>query len=354
MKRKHSSEEIRNFIIKYVEKNPNSISRIVSEKFNISRQSVHRHLQTLIKEGLLKAEGNTRNRQYSLKPIIDELFTLSVSPQLEEDMVWRQKLKPLLKTIKSNVIDICHYGFTEMMNNVVDHSGSMSVAIGLTLLPNRIELHVSDQGVGIFKKISKELNLEDERHAVLELTKGKLTTDKAHHTGEGIFFTSRMFDRFSILSGSLYFSHTLGHEEDWLLQDEDKPFNGTGVTISISTNSPRTTKEVFDKYTATGEDYSFTRTHVPVALARYGEEQLISRSQAKRLLARLEPFKEVFLNFEGVDSIGQAFADEIFRVFKKEHPDIEIVWIRASKQIENMIKRVIAGSVSENQLEFKL
>jgi anti-sigma regulatory factor (Ser/Thr protein kinase) len=269
-------------------------------------------------------------------------------------MVWRQKLKPLLKTIKSNVIDICHYGFTEMMNNVVDHSGSMSVAIGLTLLPNRIELHVSDQGVGIFKKISKELNLEDERHAVLELTKGKLTTDKAHHTGEGIFFTSRMFDRFSILSGSLYFSHTLGHEEDWLLQDEDKPFNGTGVTISISINSPRTTKEVFDKYTATGEDYSFTRTHVPVALARYGEEQLISRSQAKRLLARLEPFKEVFLNFEGVDSIGQAFADEIFRVFKKEHPDIEIVWIRASKQIENMIKRVIAGSVSENQLEFKL
>ena len=126
----------------------------------------------------------------------------------------------------------------------------------------------------IFKKISKELHLEDERHAVLELTKGKLTTDKEHHTGEGIFFTSRMFDQFSILSGSLYFSHTQGKEEDWLLQDEEKSFNGTGVIMSISTKSSRITKEIFDKYTAIGEDYSFTRTHVPVALARYGEENL--------------------------------------------------------------------------------
>jgi len=354
MKRSHSSEEIRDFIVNNIEENPNSINRIVSEKFKVSRQSVHKHLLNLIKEGLLKAEGTTRNRRYSLKPIINEVFPLSINSQLEEDVIWRQKLRPFLETLRNNIIEICHYGFTEMMNNVVDHSVSTSAMVSLTLLPNRIELCVKDEGIGIFKKISKELNLEDERHAVLELTKGKLTTDKAHHTGEGIFFTSRMFDQFSILSGSLYYLHTQGKEEDWLLQDEEKSINGTMVKMSISTKSPRTTKEVFDKYTATGDDYSFTRTHVPVALARYGEEQLVSRSQAKRLLARLEPFKEVFLNFEGIDFVGQAFADEIFRVFKNEHPDIEIVWIRASNEVENMIKRVLAGSTNENQLKLKL
>jgi hypothetical protein len=52
-----------------------------------------------------------------------------------------------------------------------------------------------------------------------------------------------------------------------------------------------------------------------VRLAKYGNDQLISRSQAKRLLARIELFKIVLFDFSGVETIGQAFADEIFRVF---------------------------------------
>jgi len=38
------------------------------------------------------------------------------------------------------------------------------------------------------------------------LAKGKLTTDPKRHSGEGIFFSSRMFDEFDILSGGV-FSH---------------------------------------------------------------------------------------------------------------------------------------------------
>jgi hypothetical protein len=122
----------------------------------------------------------------------------------------------------------------------------------------------------------------------------------------------------------------------------------------ISKQSSRTVKKVFNRYSAADNDFSFNRTHVPVALARYGNEQLISRSQAKRLLARLEPFKEVFLNFQGVDTIGQAFADEIFRVFKSEHPDIEILYVRTNKDVDNMIKRVISGLPGDNQLKLKM
>jgi anti-sigma regulatory factor (Ser/Thr protein kinase) len=354
MTKRLSSISIQDYILENIDSNPNTISKSVSTKFNISRQSVHRYLNNLIREGLVTAEGNTKNRRYSLKPLVNEWFFLSIDSNLREDVIWRQSLRPLLNSVKNNIIELFQHGFTEMLNNVIDHSGSPSTAIRFTKYTNKLVLCVIDDGMGIFKKICQAFNLDDERHAVLELTKGKLTTDKAHHTGEGIFFTSRMFDRFSIGSGSLYFSHTQGEEEDWLLQDDDKYIKGTIVEMAIGINSSRTVKEVFDKYAATGDDYSFTRTHVPVALVRYGEEQLVSRSQAKRLLARLEPFKEVFLNFEGVDIIGQSFADEIFRVFKNEHPDIKIVWINASNQIENMIKRVTAGLPDDNQMKLNM
>ncbi len=64
---------------------------------------------------------------------------------------------------------------------------------------------VSDNGIGIFRKIRRDLHLTDERHAILELSKGKVTTDPNRHSGQGIYFTSRAFEKFGILSGRLYF-----------------------------------------------------------------------------------------------------------------------------------------------------
>ena len=78
---------------------------------------------------------------------------------------------------------------------------------------------------------------------------------------------------------------------------------------------------------------------MPVSLVRYGDEALISRSQAKRLLTRFDRFKRVILDFKGVEQIGQAFADEVFRVFTRSHPDIELVPFNANPDVDAMIRR---------------
>jgi hypothetical protein len=201
---------------------------------------------------------------------------------------------------------------------------------------------IADDGIGIFRKIQAELGLEDERHAILELAKGKLTIDPQRHTGEGIFFTSRMFDDYRILSGGVYFSHTAWEEEDWIL-DHDLPREGTVVVMSLRNRSGRTVRQVFDKYTASPKDFGFNRTVVPVRLAKHGAEQLISRSQAKRLLARFERFKVVILDFAGIGEIGQAFADEIFRVYSSEHPEVRILWANACPDVKKQIRRAKSG-----------
>ncbi|MEK7869336.1 MAG: STAS-like domain-containing protein, partial [Nitrospirota bacterium] len=96
------------------------------------------------------------------------------------------------------------------------------------------------------------------------------------------------------------------------------------------------------KLTADLDDYGFTRTQLLVQLAKYEGDHLVSRSQAKRLLARLEKFKEVYLDFSGVTDIGQAFADEIFRVFKNEHPSVRLIPVKTSPEVQRMIKRVMS------------
>src|SRR2546430_17657923 len=54
-----------------------------------------------------------------------------------------------------------------------------------------VEIAIIDNGVGIFKKIQRAMKFSSERYAPLAPAKGKLTTEPAHHTGEGTFFTSK-------------------------------------------------------------------------------------------------------------------------------------------------------------------
>jgi len=104
----------------------------------------------------------------------------------------------------------------------------------------------------------------------------------------------------------------------------------------MNNHSIRIDQEIFDPYSS-GDDYGFTKTVVPVRLAQYGDDKLVSRSQAKRLVARVDRFKTVLFDFKAVESIGQAFAGEIFRVFAQGHPEIEIVPINGSTQVQQMI-----------------
>ena len=328
---------IRHFILERVDSNRKSIAHLTATHFDISRQAVNKHLHRLVREGLLTIEGTTRNRRYALAVLHEESIFVPLTSTTAEDRVWREQIAPLLSDLPQRAREIWQYGFTEMLNNAIDHSSGTIVYVSVERTALSVKMDLIDDGEGIFRKIQRELNLLDERHSVLELAKGKLTTDPDHHTGEGIFFTSRMFDEFYIRSGEVFFSHRNPINEDWIL--ETSPLSGTGVFLTLSNNTERTTKEVFDEF-ASGEDYGFSKTVVPVHLVRYGDEALISRSQAKRLLTRFERFRTVILDFEGVEQIGQGFADEVFRVFAREHPGVELFTSNENAQVRAMIRRV--------------
>ncbi|MCK4514249.1 MAG: DUF4325 domain-containing protein [Spirochaetaceae bacterium] len=328
---------IRTFLVQGIPSHPRDIVNVACRKFGVTRQAMNRYIRELVDEGQISARGNTSQREYSLNVLLKERMSVSLA-QLQEDEIWRTRVEILLGELPKNVLGIWQYAFTEMVNNAIDHSNGATLTVSIEMNALQTEMLVLDDGIGIFRKIKDECHLEDERHAVLELAKGKLTTDPDRHTGEGIFFTSRMLDDFAVLSGDVHFSHTFGEAEDWISQRE-KPDTGTAVFMFLSNKSTRTVKEVFDRFASEGEDYGFNKTVVPVRLARHGAEQLVSRSQAKRLLARIDRFNIVILDFADVESIGQAFADEIFRVFDQNHPHIRVLYTNTSVEVDQMINR---------------
>ena len=330
--------DIRHTALRLVLEDGVAVGTRLAATCGISRQAASSHLRALAKQGLIEATGTTRAKVYRLKTVAEAAREFPCAG-LAEDRVWREVFAPILAGLPENVLDIWEYGATEMVNNAIDHSGSAVVQVGVRRNALYTEGWISDEGDGIFVKIQRAMGFYDPREAILELAKGKLTTDPEHHSGEGIFFASKLFDSFLIAAGNLHFVHAGRGFEVVLERLADAP--GTMVVMRIANDSSRTKREVFNAF-AEPEDFTFDKTLVPVRLAQYEGEKLVSRSQAKRLYQRFERFRHVILDFDGVAEIGQAFADEVFRVFKAGHPTVVLTPVNMAPEVSRMISRVEA------------
>lgn len=326
-------------ICRLIAASPKNVAARLAEACDISRQAASAWLARLKGEGIIRSVGAGRGTSYNLVDYTREKFEF-LREGLSEDRVWRELCLPVVRELPENVRSIWHHGITEMVNNAIDHSGSEKVTVIISKNELYVDCWVCDTGEGIFLKIQKALDLYDTRESILELAKGKFTTDPTKHSGEGIFFSSKMFDKFQIRSRDLAFVH-LGSDHQnvdvMVTRDVDSP--GTCVYMQLDNFSPLTTRDIFDKF-ALPEEFSFAKTIVPVKLAQHEGEALVSRSQAKRLTRRFERFQTVILDFTDVTEIGQAFADEVFRVFANAHPKLKMVPTGLTPAVRSMIKRV--------------
>ncbi len=312
-------------------------------KMKFSRQYLSKLLSIMVKEEVLLKTGTTKNSQYQFMTSKD-LYAKSVSfrlrnKDLEEYAIYEkiEKKSSWIKGPKENIGSIFSYSFSEMLNNAIEHSASELIDISITKTSNALIFIVRDFGVGVFRKIMKKRKLRSELEAIQDLLKGKTTTAPKAHSGEGIFFTSKVADVFELESYDLRLR--IDNDIKDIFVEEIKPsVKGTRVIFSISLSSTKHLSNVFEQFTDK-EEFGFDKTEIKIKLYTTGTIY-ISRSQARRVLSGLEKFKTVIMDFDQVPTVGQAFADEVFRVFKIKHPEIIIIAINMNKTVEFMIKRV--------------
>jgi anti-sigma regulatory factor (Ser/Thr protein kinase) len=337
---KSRADKIRAFILNNVAEHPKNIVAVTTSAFAVSRTTVHRHINTLLKNKKIVKTGTTQNTRYFLFGAGDKSFIGKLSSETEEYQIWKTNFEQDFRSLNENVYDICEYGFTEILNNVIDHSEGSRFTIETIWDSDTVQIFIIDNGVGIFKKIQNAFGLENTRESILQLTKGKLTTDPENHTGEGIFFSSRAFDEFAIIANNFIFLKN-NLIDDWYFEKRlNKSETGTGVSMKISVNSKKLLRDIFTKYQSSGT-MEFDKTHILVELSKLEDERYISRSQAKRLLTGLNKFHEVILDFDSVKTVGQGFVDEVFRVYKNKYPQINITYQNANNDVKFMIERGI-------------
>jgi anti-sigma regulatory factor (Ser/Thr protein kinase) len=256
---------------------------------------------------------------------------LSLAGLREED-VWREAIEAIGLAKGVGAYQVFHYALTEIVNNAIDHSAGTSVEVRAWSDP--VAFEVADDGVGALERVRATFGLESPLEAVVELSKGKATSDPSKHTGQGIFFTSKALDLFRIEANG--FAWTVDNVSGDEAIGISTRRTGTRVTGRVSRDTRRTMADVFRPFT--GGEGGFSRTRPAVRLVDTGLS-FVSRSEAKILVGRLEQFEEVELDFAGVDEVGQGFVDEVFRVWPLRHPGTRLTPVNMNPAVEFMVRR---------------
>ncbi len=316
---------------------------------NYSRQYISLIMKKMVESGELYREGTGRWSTYAL-PSNKDYLGHQIRKRLKlRDLKEHEVLDDIMRSsnlltrLPENIKSIFNYSFSEMLNNAIDHSKSKFADIIVVEDDNhKLKFIVNDFGIGVFKNVMKERRLRSELEAIQDLLKGKTTTAPQAHSGEGIFFTSKVADLFILDSFNLRLR--IDNTIDDIFVEElpaDKPVEGTRVFFQINGNSKRHLNDIFLQYQSDPGEPAFDKTEIHLKLYIMGTVY-VSRSQARRVLADLEKFKVIILDFTGVPTIGQAFSDEIFRVFKNKNPAIELKPINMNEAVAFMIARAQA------------
>jgi anti-sigma regulatory factor (Ser/Thr protein kinase)/predicted transcriptional regulator len=322
------------YILEKISQGESRLTKTVSETFEINQNTVHSYVNELVQDNVIR---RVKRGHYELVSQEYEYHLQRSRGELDTDITaYRQYLLPLLTDYAQSVRDIWAYTLSEMFNNAIDHSQAENVTIHISADYMKTTVYLMDDGVGIFEKIKDFFGFQDLDEAISELFKGKLTTDAKNHSGEGIFFSSKVMDDFAIVSSGKVFSCNK-YDASSLTDASFNPAKGTCVIMSLSNYSNKDIKEVFDQYADI--DFGFMRTKIPVK--NMVDSVPVSRSQAKRVSFRLEKFKEAEIDFSEIDWMGQGFAHQLFVVFQNEHPELKLIPSNMNESVEKMYRHVL-------------
>lgn len=348
--------EIEKYILRKIAVDDEKLIEKTMDSFGISITSAKRYLKKMAEEGNVMKQADQACGYALCEETLEECVRIGESGQ-QEDEIYDRLLREKLSGCGKNAQRIWQYVCVEMLNNALEHSRGTQIRMIVRRNVMYTTVLILDDGVGVFRTLMDYMaghgwNEPDEKDALVELYKGKITSAASAHSGEGIFFSSKAVDTFAIWSGGKMYKCYGGREhtvlENRLLAYASRFQNiGTLVMMTLENETVRDLAEVFDVFADVDE--GLIRTRIPIREACISGEP-VARSQARRICRRLEEFKEVILDFDGVEFMGQGFADEIFRVFAAACPGVLLCPVHMEKEVHRMIRHVGRGQLAANVL----
>ena len=328
----NSSGKIKKFILENLNRHKKDIIFTTIQRFGISRQAILKHMHTLINEKQIVAHGKTRDRYYELRPQVKFYKSIELEPGYDPKHTIDNHILSHISSLKTNIIEIIRFSMDALINNILDHSKATKFYFKIYLTYNDLHIILNDNGIGLFENIKTLLNIENAHIAAIELAKGPITTDPDNHSGDELFTLMHLFDSVKIESSGKSLNY-MNQKKYWMIDDSIQK-QGTRIHLKINPFSKRSCQSIFENLFVSKK----MSIKVPINLIKTNDNQIVNtRAQAKSLLRNIEKLKLIEFDFNNIDIIGPAFADELIRNTKKNNETANIKWINSNKMIDALM-----------------
>ena len=258
---------------------PDDLALQLEQAFTLGRRRARRLLDQMVALQWLHAEGTRRRPRFRPGPLRQVVRRYEL-PNVEEDLAWSRDFAPYF-ALPDAVLRLARHAFTELVNNAAEHSGGSQVTVSMRQTPTNMQLLVSDDGCGLFARLGTSHHLETPALAMLELGKGRLTSQPSRHTGRGLYFTARVADVLDLHANDAAFQHRGWQPHHW---QPVRPAarGGTSVFVAFSLDTARCLDAEMRAHSLDGAGYGFERTRVALSLLGDAQQGLESRAQARR------------------------------------------------------------------------
>ena len=124
---KEKKEIILSYLLEKIAEGKEDIPHHVAEEFGINLNTVHLYITELIGQGKIK---RVKRGEYQLISDRHEFhFTRDDEAMDDDQIILGEELAPLIDDYPENVCGIWDYAFSEMVNNVIDHSEAENMYI---------------------------------------------------------------------------------------------------------------------------------------------------------------------------------------------------------------------------------
>jgi anti-sigma regulatory factor (Ser/Thr protein kinase) len=320
---------------------PHDLATQLTQRLDISRSAVARLIARLVDNQWLRRDGTPRRPRFA-PGLLRQVVRRYRLAGLDEHTPWARDFAPSF-ALRANIARLAQHAFSELVNNAIEHSGGSGVTVSMRQTPTHLQLLVSDDGCGLFDRVGRSFELHDPAIAMLELSKGKLTSDPDRHSGRGLYFTARFAEVMDLHANDTAFQHRVWQRHHWQ-RTRAAAHGGTSVFVAIALDSTLELDAVLREHSHDGQGYGFERTVVPLQLLTASGSGLESRAQARRVAARLQQFRRAEVDFGGIAEIGHGFADELFRVYARSQPGVELVPLNMAERVRALVASVRDGN----------
>ena len=144
-------ESIKRYMLAKIEEDDTAFVQKTAENFQISQTTVKRYIRDCMQAETL-LQNVERSCGYALTETVYEQ-EYSTEEGLLEDRVYFEDIRPYLEALSENSRRIWGYAFTEILNNAIEHAQAGCIFIRLRKTVLDTEITITDDGIGLFRKI---------------------------------------------------------------------------------------------------------------------------------------------------------------------------------------------------------